>query len=553
MTSTLSQKLGLIHPFSSSSLETPLSESIGGEISRRKSALPASEAAEDHLCCRRNASESAVELKYSVVVSGEEAAVMEEEMEDAVEFTFTVVEIDLDYEFDAPRYFDFSGGESPAEARAAETWFESAGSYPPSPFVKNPISSVANWCGKGSTSPKPKDADSMSLSESESDNELNQEYYSTHVCNTVVQGNGAVIAPTFGSTKVANFQNPPQVLPSGLTFYNHIEKDKSKTKIKFGGKPSYPKTSTLMKPTASHLAKQNPSLVGGVRSLNFMLERSELNTIVSENQAKKRQKLEGGLLHKVADTNTQANFFHKIPKKGTTPKLGEKPQKEAENGESGVYRFKARPLNRKIFEAPSFLPKRSTPQPPQFREFRLKTSERAMQHNSAVLSSNAVSNSTNKVFQKSNTGFTLECGNIEVRRPNVMDQVKQEGSLPTHNFKALPLNKKILSSRGDMGVFRNIKKETTVPMEFNFSTEKRVHHHNPPIELFNKLSLTCGTQPCADASLRLQQPARISSKGCKENRWAHFQQNCEVKETDKREVTRSSSCKADSEFRRRVC
>lgn len=57
---------------------------------------------------------------------------MEEEMEDTFVFTFTAMEIDLDYEFDAVRYFDFSREESAAEARQAELWFESVGSYPPS-------------------------------------------------------------------------------------------------------------------------------------------------------------------------------------------------------------------------------------------------------------------------------------------------------------------------------------------------------------------------------------------------------------------------------------
>lgn len=57
---------------------------------------------------------------------------MEEEMEDMVEYTFTAVEIDLDYEFDAPRYFDLGCEEALPETRQAESWFESAGSYPPS-------------------------------------------------------------------------------------------------------------------------------------------------------------------------------------------------------------------------------------------------------------------------------------------------------------------------------------------------------------------------------------------------------------------------------------
>ncbi|KAM0046062.1 hypothetical protein Hdeb2414_s0009g00311521 [Helianthus debilis subsp. tardiflorus] len=64
---------------------------------------------------------------------------MEVEMEDdnssnntAVEFTFTAVEFDVDYEFDAPRFFDFAREESVHEASDAELWFDSAQSYPPS-------------------------------------------------------------------------------------------------------------------------------------------------------------------------------------------------------------------------------------------------------------------------------------------------------------------------------------------------------------------------------------------------------------------------------------
>ncbi|KAL6008006.1 hypothetical protein ACLOJK_033511 [Asimina triloba] len=43
---------------------------------------------------------------------------------------FQYVEIDPDYEFDAARYFDFTRPESPAEAQAAELWFEKAYTYP---------------------------------------------------------------------------------------------------------------------------------------------------------------------------------------------------------------------------------------------------------------------------------------------------------------------------------------------------------------------------------------------------------------------------------------
>ena len=45
---------------------------------------------------------------------------------------FEAYEVDIEYEFDAARYFDFTREESFDEACQAELWFESAGSYPPS-------------------------------------------------------------------------------------------------------------------------------------------------------------------------------------------------------------------------------------------------------------------------------------------------------------------------------------------------------------------------------------------------------------------------------------
>lgn len=41
-------------------------------------------------------------------------------------------EVDLEYEFDAPRWFDLAQEESPVEAAAAQLWFAVAPSYPPS-------------------------------------------------------------------------------------------------------------------------------------------------------------------------------------------------------------------------------------------------------------------------------------------------------------------------------------------------------------------------------------------------------------------------------------
>ncbi|XP_069144723.1 protein TPX2 isoform X4 [Solanum lycopersicum] len=482
---------------------------------------------------------------------------MEEEMEDMVEYTFTAVEIDLDYEFDAPRYFDLGCEEALPETRQAESWFESAGSYPPSPFVTRLISKEDSFLENIHVSPKSKVVN-MSLSGSDSDIEVEQEVPA--VMEGV--GNNAEISANLGISNAEKLLNQLRQLPSGLTFYNHTATGATATtgKTRCSGKPSCPRGSTLMKPTASHLAKQNlPRPIGESRLPTFLVEKNGTSSTVIETQAAKRQKLESGHLRKVAEAKPVFSFVHKAPKRDgkvdcnntlvkpritiprepalqTTHRAQRARPKDSVQAENlpptAIRRFKALPLNRKIFEGPSLPPKRSNPQLPQFQEFHLKTSERAVQHRSAVSTSAANSSSTNdKVLQKVSSNSTLECGNRESRRFNHVEAPKQEEPVSTYNFKALPLNKKILSSKGDIGVFRNTKKETTVPMEFNFHTVKRIHH-NPPIDLFNKLSLMSEPQQAAGVQSKAQRPSCLPSKGSKENRWAYFQQNHEIVHTE---------------------
>ncbi|EYU39042.1 hypothetical protein MIMGU_mgv1a019446mg [Erythranthe guttata] len=489
-----------------------------------------------------------------------EDAMNEEEEEE--EYTFTAYEIDLDYEFDAARFFDFSRAESPLEARHAEIWFDSAGSYPPSPFVARLREELL--MGNINISPKSKGVESMNLSQSDSD----AEYYSAFE----QQDKGTSSTVHIGSQQY--FQNH-QKLPSGLTFYNHMVNNvKSENQAKLSSKPSFPRTSTLMKPTASQLAKQNrPFQAGYSRSHVPVLDKSSkssTSTCVIENQAAKRQKLDGGLLRKVATVQLQQpNFVHKAPKRdglldGTTshtkPRITipRDPQLETthraqrtrennkdENVTSNLRRFKALPLNRKILEAPSLVPKRSTPRLPDFQEFHLKTTQRALQHSSAVLKSTVPSGYSDKELHKVTTNLTTDCGNREPGRPSIMSNASNpDGCQQSHRFKALPLNQKILTSKGAIGIFRNSKKETTVPMvlefdfsfrifhyfaknhitkivyptsqEFNFQTDKR-NHINPPIELFNKLSLASETQPVANSASRVPwsistTPAKVSTR-----------------------------------------
>ncbi|KAK4389386.1 protein TPX2 [Sesamum angolense] len=277
-----------------------------------------------------------------------------------------------------------------------------------------------------------------------------------------------------------------------------------------------------MKPTASQLAKQNrPFQAGYSRSHTSVLDKtskSSASTSVIENQAAKRQKLEGGLLRKVAGTVQlqQTNFVHKVPQREgfldgssrakpriTIPRYPDLETAQRAQRTSMIY-----PI-----DSPSLLPKRSTPRLPDFQEFHLKTSERAMQHSSAVLKSTFPCNLSDKQeLPKCTTNLTIDHGNREPGRPSLMNNASRpDGCQSSHSFKALPLNKKILTSKGDLGIFRNNKKETTVPMEFNFQTDKRFHN-NLPIEQFNKLSLASETQPVANSESKVPGPISTLTK-----------------------------------------
>ncbi|KAI4327047.1 hypothetical protein L6164_019550 [Bauhinia variegata] len=449
---------------------------------------------------------------------------MAEEMME-VEQVFVAYEIDLDYEFDAARFFDFSREETLAEARQAELWFETAGSYPPSPFVsKLVVRDDILWDNSSS-----RVSVKMEFSERVMDNNGSEE------------ADGKISTGLLGGI-LQNVSKQSSQVRAGLTFCAKTISDGLNSKAK----AAMPKSSTLMKPTASQLAKQNqpPQFVGS-RYQKLLAQYNERSSSIAcgvENQASKRQKLEEGVLRKVvvADIKQQTNFVHKAPKKDVTieqnsahaklkltiprepdletayraQRIRPRNAAEAENVKVAVHRFKARPLNRKILDAPSLpLPKRSSPRLPEFQEFHLKTLERAMQQSSAS-SSSLHCNDSDK--GKHNAISAPENRIRDSRRPITMSAPKHDELNYTRNFKARPLNKKIFSSKGDIGVFWNSKQETTVPMEFNLHTEKRVQH-NPPIELFSKLSLASELQPNNGSQLKPPRHTGMSRKDSKEN------------------------------------
>ncbi|GLT78315.1 hypothetical protein SLA2020_498550 [Shorea laevis] len=489
-------------------------------------------------------------------------------MEMEIEPVFEVREIDLDYEFDAARFFDFTREESFAEAQAAELWFHSAPSYPPSPFVTTLVLGEDTLLENVNISPKCKPVeDDYTIPNYESDDALHPEISAMNVAGDHEASYRRIFTDIQKVLRKAlnqplKFTAVFLPLFSGFSLGNQISNDKPKAKSETG-KPFLPRSSSLMKPTASQLAKQNqPCCTAGSRFQKLLAQSNEsnmCNSSIVENQAAKRQKLEGGLLRKVGDVNQQTSWVHKVPKKdGTTDKISmhTKPKLtiprepeletahraqrirprtgiEQEHVKSTANRFKARRLNRKILEAPSLpLPKKSIPKLPEFREFHLKTSERAVQHSFASSSSSFQSSHTVKGLDKPRKTFVADSGTQEARRPTSMDTTKQEGCDKKYTFRARPLNKKIFSSKGDMGVFRNSKPKTTVPMEFNFHTDKRVQQ-TPPIELFSKLSLTSELQQNNGSQWSIPGPTHITTKGSKENRLTSFQPELEKRHLGK--------------------
>ncbi|TXG67660.1 hypothetical protein EZV62_008935 [Acer yangbiense] len=154
---------------------------------------------------------------------------------------------------------------------------------------------------------------------------------------------------------------------SGLELCDHMGQDVPKSKTKSPVKPYLSRSSTLMKPTASYLAKHDQleefycnHISRRFQKLLLKTNKSSQTSSMVENLATKRQKLEAGYLCKVfaflkvlvfASVSSEAScsFVHKIPKK--------------------------------IHEAPPLpRPKKSSLQLTEFQVFQLRTSERARQH-----------------------------------------------------------------------------------------------------------------------------------------------------------------------------
>ncbi|XP_073308536.1 protein TPX2-like isoform X1 [Primulina huaijiensis] len=166
-----------------------------------------------------------------------------------------------------------------------------------------------------------------------------------------------------------------------------------------------------------------------------------------------------------------------------------------------IPKFKALPLNKKILEAPTRTAiQKSAPQPPQFKEFHLETMSRANQKaETSTVASIEPTQEQNNEWKPQLTApkSPLLQTYLRARPPRVKTSIEleEEELKKVPQFKARPLNRKILESKGEIGLLSNTKKPVTIPQEFHFAIDKRIPPPTAVLDLFDKLSLVSEPPP----------------------------------------------------------
>ncbi|GLT86859.1 hypothetical protein SLE2022_049730 [Rubroshorea leprosula] len=517
----------------------------------------------------------------------------------------SITMIDEVYEFSAPRFFDFIKGESEEDTREAELWFDNALSYAPSPFMPRiktgrsfkvetlcNFSEVADEMQKTSESdsaathcnsvdkpqmeplPEPKEekVTPPEAREDDNENQLNgiskandEKQEGGAVCNEVLSDD-SVLAEGTSSVQVGNDACTPKPLVNCKKEQVTDKKHQSANTI-----ASLVRNPSGLKPKnqlQSSQAKTTTKLASGKRETNI---KKPVGTpsLAQENQAIKRQKLEGGrsrqilnpkplnLPHKsklglasgvcssIAKTSNklerkvyvrektepfvsmaemmkkfqsstrdlslpQASSSNSYGKPNLTLTRPKEPEFETaqrvrsvrvkstaeleEEMMAKIPKFKARPLNKKILEAPK-LPAvpRSAPKPPEFQEFHFETMARAHQNaeTSSVVSTEVSRQNNQWKPHLTEPKTPVLHTSLRARPPKVKSSIEleQEELEKAPKFKAKPLNKKIFESKGELGMFCHEKKQATIPQEFHFATNERLPPPPAVVDLFDKLSI----------------------------------------------------------------
>ncbi|XP_042011043.1 protein TPX2-like [Salvia splendens] len=504
--------------------------------------------------------------------------------------------IDEAYEFSAPRFHDFLAEETPEEVRRAELWFESSLAHAPSPFMPRIRATrtvqqiLCNFNEEQQMLKAPKSSESASNSAQESAPTLHkataistEATQDVRTCKEIEKTTtpNAESSCSHEKRNIAQGSVPKEAAVRGpeICCTPAPQKPRDDRKLQTAKKIA----SLLKNPSAISSKKQLPkSQANSAKPSSVRRDTNANKNIVGtpnfahENQAIKRQKLDGGKSRQILTVNKPLNLPHKTrtgmvsssssfcPATAKTHKEDRKMyvrepaatfvstaemMKKFQSGTRDVScslsqsiavratqrkakltltrpktpefktsqrlrsvkikssaeieeemmaklpKFKARPLNKKIFEAPSLPPlPRSTPQLPEFKAFHLETMSRATQNaeTSTVASIESTESHQWKPSHLTMPKPLILQTSLRARPPRIKssEELEKEELENIPHFKARPLNRKIFESKGDMGIFCNMKKQVTIPQEFNFAIDKRIPP--PPtavVGLFDKLSL----------------------------------------------------------------
>ncbi|URE26413.1 Cell cycle regulated microtubule associated protein [Musa troglodytarum] len=463
-----------------------------------------------------------------------------------------VLQIDEAYEFRAPRFFDFVNEESEEDIKRAELWFETSRSYAPSPFMprirEGRSVQIDSLCDFGNVDQQQKVEVSTKVTQTDALNEAEnttrnyQEELETKtlvkpeqsqevedrknsfefVCEVkpqtnilpqqktrsslasskeevpssefhVAPGGAPVAAASSACTAKAQKSSTKMVAPS--TVNNHVTVEACTPRAQRipekGVAPSSSKHLTTrknasmmrqpsaLKPKTKSPIQSSKSTKGKniIKRPGSLAAKSSMATeIAQENQAVKRQKLDDGRSRQIHNIKNRV-LLHK-PRLGLTGGTD-----MSTSAAKGCLEEKS---SRKIFEAPSFpaLPK-SVPQPPIFQEFHLKTMDRANQH------AETSSSNQNKPFRLTEPRPPHLETSLRARPPTIKStqELELEELEKIPKFKARPLNKKILESKGEIGLFCNPKPQITITEEFCFATNERLGPPAAVVQLFDKAGI----------------------------------------------------------------
>ncbi|EEF44398.1 protein with unknown function [Ricinus communis] len=471
----------------------------------------------------------------------------------------TTMMIDEIYEFSAPRFYDFTKGESDEETLKAELWFDQALSYAPSPFmprIKTGRSfKVESLCDFSEAEQKQEVTESSSDSPSpSSSSEIKPQ---VEIMNSTETKEKETTLQEANKENNANLVNVSCQEDKMETI--RAEETESKTETCCTPEPPVASqkegllTNSKKHQSGRHIATlvRNPSAlkpknqsqssqVKGFKPESVKRETKIKNTpgasiLAQENQAIKRQKLEGGRSREILNVKPPQPLHHKsklglvsgssnssvankmkkeerkvyvreqpapfvsmaeMMKKFqsstrdlktqltlTTPKEPEfetaqrvrsvRIKSSAELEEemmAKIPKFKARPLNKK--------------------EFHLETAARATQNaDSASVASTEVSHKSQwKPNCLTEPKAPVLHTTLRARPPKVKSssELEKEELENIPKFKARPLNKKIFESKGELGLFCNVKKHVTIPQEFHFATNERIPPPAAVADLFDK-------------------------------------------------------------------